>query len=238
LWTVDPRGGKPARLTRTRRVAELMPAWSPDGREIAYDAMVRGQYDIFALDVSERTTRHITDDVDDDGDPFWSPDGAQIVFRRAVDEDYELAVTATSGSGRPRIISREPAGIDLAPSWSVAPAGAVASSVTAHVTAVAWTWVCDVGWRGTPHADNYPGNGHDNKMCGLEGRDTISGGKGADWISGGSGNDQLYGVEHNDKLKSRESSTHYGDDVGGGLGYDLGMHDAKDAVRNVEAPNY
>jgi Tol biopolymer transport system component len=36
LWIADGKGGAPERLTATVRAREFMPAWSSDGRWVAY----------------------------------------------------------------------------------------------------------------------------------------------------------------------------------------------------------
>jgi TolB protein len=234
LWTVDPDVRKPERLTTTSRVAELAPAWSPNGREIAYDAAVGGRYDLFALDVATRKPRRITNDANDDGEPAWSPDGQRIAFRRGVGRDYEISVVTASGNGRPRNISRDPAGIELAPSWSVDAAGA--PTFTARAASI-WVWVCDEKWKGTSGEDDYNGNSHRNKMCGLGADDKLVGRKDRDWLSGGTGEDNLYGKEGRDRLKAREADPE-DDYVSGGDGYDTALLDSGDEIKDVENPHW
>ena len=56
------------------------PAWSPDGRSIAFSGTVGGVSDIYLYDVDSGQTRQLTRDKFADFQPDWSPDGRTIVF--------------------------------------------------------------------------------------------------------------------------------------------------------------
>src|SRR5690606_301543 len=51
------------------------PAWSPDGRHLAFAALSGGYSDLWVLDVEAGTVRRLTDDPYADLQPAWSPDG-------------------------------------------------------------------------------------------------------------------------------------------------------------------
>lgn len=62
-------------------LAEILnPAWSPDGKTIAFSAVSNGRTDLFLYDISNDSLRHLTNDLYADLQPSWSPDGKQIVF--------------------------------------------------------------------------------------------------------------------------------------------------------------
>jgi Tol biopolymer transport system component/imidazolonepropionase-like amidohydrolase len=80
LWMMDLASGAPKRLT-TSTVGEFMPAWSPDGRYVAYVTWSPGGGDIYRAAASgdsppERLTRRAAFY----SSPVYSPDGARIVF--------------------------------------------------------------------------------------------------------------------------------------------------------------
>ena len=56
------------------------PEWSPDGDEVVAGALLHGNRDIFAVDLTLRTPLRLTDDPAVDTGPAWSPDGSQIAF--------------------------------------------------------------------------------------------------------------------------------------------------------------
>jgi Tol biopolymer transport system component len=64
-----------------RELGEIFnPAWSPDGKSIAFAAQVGGVTDLFVYDVNAGTTRRLTNDFFADLMPAWSPDGRQLAF--------------------------------------------------------------------------------------------------------------------------------------------------------------
>lgn len=56
------------------------PEWSPDGNQVAAAALLHGNTDIFAVDLTLQAPIRLTDDPARDTGPAWSPDGAQIAF--------------------------------------------------------------------------------------------------------------------------------------------------------------
>jgi Tol biopolymer transport system component/tRNA A-37 threonylcarbamoyl transferase component Bud32 len=59
---------------------ERSPAWSPDGKSIAYTANVHGIDQVFTKALGAPDAAQLTHSSDRCGDPFWSPDGATIYY--------------------------------------------------------------------------------------------------------------------------------------------------------------
>ena len=59
---------------------QIAPAWSPDGKTIAFSGNKDGRFDIFLLDVESGTYSNFTNDDLFDGAPTFSPDGKSLVF--------------------------------------------------------------------------------------------------------------------------------------------------------------
>lgn len=67
---------------------DLLPAWSPDGKQLAYASSEAGNYDIWVVDLDCIDTsegcgaarQNLTNSEADDRAPWWSPDGEQIAF--------------------------------------------------------------------------------------------------------------------------------------------------------------
>ena len=56
------------------------PAWSPDGRHIAFDSDRDGNREIYGMNGDGSGVTRLTDHGADDFTPAWSPDGLRIAF--------------------------------------------------------------------------------------------------------------------------------------------------------------
>ncbi|MCA9291490.1 MAG: PDZ domain-containing protein [Phycisphaerales bacterium] len=82
IWTLPAENGVPRNLTATDGTAERSPAWSPDGRWIAYFSDATGEYELY---VTQSDGKGETRQLTDDGGPFkmgcmWSPDSKHILY--------------------------------------------------------------------------------------------------------------------------------------------------------------
>ena len=96
------------------------PAFSPDGRYLAYQSVRDGQgADIIVLDMETGEERNLTNSPAKDSHPTWSPDGRQIAFASDRDGNDDIFVMNADGSD-PRNITNHPAK-DWEPDWSPVP---------------------------------------------------------------------------------------------------------------------
>lgn len=84
LWVVPWRGGRSRRLVESDG-RQRAPAWSPDGRQIAYIAETPDQSAIAVVDVANLAKgpawpRRVSGDADFVQDPAWSPDSQQLAW--------------------------------------------------------------------------------------------------------------------------------------------------------------
>jgi Tol biopolymer transport system component/tetratricopeptide (TPR) repeat protein len=88
IWVLPSEGGEATPL-----IGELwdarQPSWSPDGREIAFQAYLDGNYHIWVVDLQGHT-RQLTSGPFDHREPNWSPDGGSIVFSSDRAGTYDL----------------------------------------------------------------------------------------------------------------------------------------------------
>jgi tricorn protease len=82
LFSVPAENGPTRNLSRTQGVREMSPAWSPDGRRIAYLSDATGEYEIWVVaQDGSGSPRQVTHD----GEvwrfpPVWSPDARHLAF--------------------------------------------------------------------------------------------------------------------------------------------------------------
>jgi tricorn protease len=82
IWTLPAKDGAPRNLTRTSGVAERDPAWSPDGRWIAYFSDETGEYQLYITQSDGKgETRQLTKEgTTFRFNPSWSPDSKHVTF--------------------------------------------------------------------------------------------------------------------------------------------------------------
>jgi len=88
LYTIDLPGGKPARLT-TDNTPSFQPAWSPDGKTIAYVTWSNEGGQLWKVPASGGTPQQLSKSVAVYSNPEWSPDGTRIVLLRGNAYDRE-----------------------------------------------------------------------------------------------------------------------------------------------------
>ncbi|MFB6549651.1 serine hydrolase [Streptomyces sp. NPDC056405] len=94
LWTVPTGGGAARRLTRGP--ADTAPAWSPDGRWIAFLRGGDGPPQLWLLPAEGGEPEPVTDLPGGAGAPVWSPDGTAIAFPAPVDSNRGTAAPGTT----------------------------------------------------------------------------------------------------------------------------------------------
>jgi Tol biopolymer transport system component len=96
--------GSDQRALTSGREENTQPAWSPNGRRIAYTSVgERGNMEIYVMDADGSNKRRLTDHARPDDAPAWSPDGKQIVFRSYRDRHANLYVMDADGGNLRRL---------------------------------------------------------------------------------------------------------------------------------------
>jgi len=116
LWTLPAEHGTPRAITRTNGVAERSPAWSPDGRWIAFFDDTAGEYELFIVAADGSGERR---QLTQEAGPFktgitWSPDSKHIGY---TDRAGTLRLVTLEG-GAIAVVDREPRGGAPNPAFS------------------------------------------------------------------------------------------------------------------------
>ena len=127
IYVMDADGGNLRRLTNNP-ARDHSPAWSPDGKRIAFVSDRDGHvnvrnspnYEIYVMDADGSNQQNLTNDPDNDRHPSWSPDGKRIVFSSYRDNDrdhnIEIYVMDADGGNPERLTNNLTE--DEYPSWS------------------------------------------------------------------------------------------------------------------------
>ena len=91
IFSISGRGGRATRLTRGK-ADDGEPAWSPDGRFIAFTRAGRGVHDVYVMRADGSEPRRLTRLDHSAGSPAWSPDGDSIAFALRASRTRPVAV--------------------------------------------------------------------------------------------------------------------------------------------------
>jgi hypothetical protein len=106
----------PATGVRVVLGSASQPAWSPDGRRVAFVSPRNGGSEIYVLDIVTNTLRRLTQSPGTaDLNPAWSPDGGRIAWTTDTGDDLDLRVMNADGKGK-QILVGGPAN-DAEPAW-------------------------------------------------------------------------------------------------------------------------
>ena len=92
------------------------PAWSPDGRKLAFVSRRDGNSEIYVINADGSGQENLTQHPARDSHPSWSRDGRKLAFVSRRDGNSEIYVMNADGSGL-RNVTRAPSN-DLRPAWS------------------------------------------------------------------------------------------------------------------------
>ena len=93
------------------------PAWSPDGKHIAFASNVdAGFNEIYVIDADGTNQQRLTNNTADDTGPTWSPDGAFLAYVSSQNGSADISMMRADGSNA--LVLTENAAEDIDPAWS------------------------------------------------------------------------------------------------------------------------
>ena len=90
------------------------PAWSPDGKTVAYVSQVDGVLQVFTRNVASSLRGQVTQSRFDCNDPFWSPDGTRI-FYHSLAREWESLWSVSAAGGSPDLVIENAAHATISP---------------------------------------------------------------------------------------------------------------------------
>jgi len=106
IWTMTPDGKDMKRVVSAPQgsASERDPAWSRDGKQIAFAANTNGEFDLWVAPAGGGTARRLTDSAGDERWPSWTPDGQIVFSKRGPNGVWRLVIT--SERAEPALLTR------------------------------------------------------------------------------------------------------------------------------------
>jgi TolB protein len=115
LLVADSDGYDPQTILTSQQPV-MSPAWSPNGREVAYVSFEKKTAEIYIQDVGTGTRRKLASFKGINGAPAWSPDGRRLAVTLSRDGNPEIYVMDLQGGALKRLTNS--AAIDTEPVWT------------------------------------------------------------------------------------------------------------------------
>jgi Tol biopolymer transport system component len=101
IYLVNQDGSSPVDLTQDLVQFENSPAWSPDGSQIAFQALSSSQnHDIWVINADGSGLIQLTTSDSDEVWPIWSPDGRRLTFTSNRDDKADIWAMNADGTNQ------------------------------------------------------------------------------------------------------------------------------------------
>jgi dipeptidyl aminopeptidase/acylaminoacyl peptidase len=110
IWLLPGDGTAGGAIPTTRGTADRDPAWSPDGKALAFTSNRHGSWRLYVADEAGANARLLVRQESEARQPRWSPDGSAIAYlsKSNGESGWDLWVTSADGHGEPKQLTRAP----------------------------------------------------------------------------------------------------------------------------------
>jgi Tol biopolymer transport system component len=115
IFTAD-RDGKHTKQLTFNTATDEFPAYSPDGKYIAFSTDRDGNNEVYEMKANGSKPTNLTNNPASDREPAYSPDGRRLAFTTDRDGNYEVYEMKRDGSDQIDL-TNSPSSDDYQPSW-------------------------------------------------------------------------------------------------------------------------